>query len=81
VLSRVAVGPRGSRDLDRAAAREALRLCLDGEASAIQAAVFLIAMRLKRETSAENLGFSTPGRGLPPRHRRLPRPSEPRGPL
>ncbi len=57
VLSRVAVGPRGSRDLDRAAAREALRLCLDGEASAIQAAVFLIAMRLKRETSAENLGF------------------------
>lgn len=57
VLARVAVGPRGSRDLDRAEAREALRLCLDREASDIQIAVFLIAMRLKRETEAENLGM------------------------
>lgn len=56
VLARVAVGPRGSRDLDRAEAREATRLCLEREASDIQIAVFLIAMRLKRETADENLG-------------------------
>jgi anthranilate phosphoribosyltransferase len=57
VLARVAVGPRGSRDLDRGEAREALRLCLDREASDIQIAVYLIAMRLKRETESENLGM------------------------
>ncbi|MEZ4266935.1 MAG: anthranilate phosphoribosyltransferase [Myxococcota bacterium] len=57
ILARVAVGPRGSRDLDRAEAGRAMRLCLDRGASDIQIAVFLIAMRLKRETEAENLGF------------------------
>ncbi len=56
-LARVAVGPSGSRDLDRAEARRALELCLRREASDVQIAVFLIAERLKRETLDENLGF------------------------
>lgn len=57
ILGRVAVGPSGSRDLDRAEAAHALALCLDREASDVQIAVFLIAERLKRETLDENLGF------------------------
>ena len=57
VLSRVAVGPKGSKDLDREGAREAMTLCLQRSASDIQIATFLIAERLKRETTEENLGF------------------------
>ncbi len=57
VLTRVAVGPKGSKDLDRDGAREAMALCLDRSASDIQIATFLIAERLKRETTEENLGF------------------------
>ena len=57
ILSRVAIGPIGSRDLDRSEAKEALRLVLEGEVSAVQAGAFLLAARLKRETSQENLGF------------------------
>lgn len=57
VLGRIAVGPQGSRDLSEEEAREALRLCLDREASDVQIGVFLIAERLKRETDGENRGF------------------------
>jgi len=57
VLRRVAVGPKGSKDLDRAEASAAMSLCLDRSASDIQIATFLIAERLKRETEEENHGF------------------------
>ena len=57
VLSRVAVGPAGSRDLTRQEAQEAMTWVLQGSTSDIQAGVFLIAERLKRETDEENLGF------------------------
>jgi anthranilate phosphoribosyltransferase len=57
VLRRVAVGPKGSKDLDRDEAREAMTLCLNRSASDIQIATFLIAERLKRETDEENHGF------------------------
>lgn len=57
VLRRVAVGPKGSKDLDRQEARLAMSLCLDRSASDIQIATFLIAERLKRETEEENHGF------------------------
>ncbi len=56
-LTRVAVGPAGSKDLSREEACDAMQLCLNGEASDIQTAVFLIAERLKRETDEENCGF------------------------
>ncbi len=57
VLKRVAVGPEGSQSLTEAEAHEAMALCLSREVSDIQVAVFLVAMRLKRETFAENLGM------------------------
>ena len=57
ILSRVAVGPKGSRNLTEDEAYNALKLCLSKEPSDIQVGVFLIAMRLKRETLDENRGF------------------------
>jgi anthranilate phosphoribosyltransferase len=57
ILGRVAVGPKGSRDLSEEQAYNALKLCLEREPSDIQIGVFLIALRLKRETLDENRGF------------------------
>lgn len=57
ILRRVAVGPKGSRDLDRGEAREAMALCLERRASDIQIGTFLVAERMKRETEEENHGF------------------------
>ena len=57
VLSRVAVGPQGSKSLSRSEAAEALGWVLSGDVSPIQAGIFLVALRLKRETDEENLGF------------------------
>jgi anthranilate phosphoribosyltransferase len=57
ILSRIAVGPIGSRDLSRAAARDAMLLALNGDISPVQSGAFLLAARLKRETTEENLGF------------------------
>ncbi len=57
ILSRIAIGPVGSRDLAREAAQEAMRLALEGEVSPVQTGAFLLAARLKRETTEENLGF------------------------
>jgi len=56
-LSRIAVGPSGSRDLSESEAYDALSLCLTRAASDVQIGVFLIAERLKRETRDENVGF------------------------
>jgi len=56
-LSRIAVGPAGSRDLTESEAYDAMRLCLSREASDVQIGVFLIAERMKRETRDENVGF------------------------
>ena len=56
-LSQVAVGPAGSRDLNEEQAMEAMGLCLSRTATDVQIGVFLIAQRMKRETTDENLGF------------------------
>lgn len=55
-LARVATGPRMSKDLDAGEAREAMELILDGRVDPAQAAAFLIAMRMKRETDDELRG-------------------------
>ncbi len=56
-IGRVAAGPRMSKDLTRSQAGDALHLILDETVSPAQAAAFLIAQRMKRETVAETLGF------------------------
>lgn len=56
-IKKVATGQEYSRDISRREASEAMKWMLSGEADRIQAAVFLIALRMKRETPEENLGL------------------------
>ena len=55
-VQKVATGPEYSKDLSFAQARAAMDLILRGEADPVQAAIFLIALRMKRETDDENRG-------------------------
>ncbi|MFK8079638.1 MAG: anthranilate phosphoribosyltransferase [Granulosicoccus sp.] len=57
VVQRIATGPTLSKDLPRDDARRAMRIILDGEADDVQAAIFLIALRMKRETDEELAGI------------------------
>jgi len=53
-IQKVATGPEFSKDLPFADAYAAMRLILEDRADPVQAAVLLIALRMKRETHAEN---------------------------
>lgn len=55
-LQRIATGPELSKDLSRDETCSAMRLILDGQVDPVQAGVFLIALRMKRETDDENRG-------------------------
>lgn len=57
ILQRIATGPELSKDISREEAREGMRLVLDGAVDPVQAGVFLIALRMKRETDDENCGL------------------------
>ncbi len=57
VIQRVATGPELSKDISRDEARECMRIILEGQAEPVQAAIFLIALRMKRETDDEVLGI------------------------
>ena len=57
ILKRIATGPELSKDISREEAREGMRLVLDGAVDPVQAGVFLIALRMKRETDDENRGL------------------------
>ncbi len=56
-IGRIATGPHLSKDLTRTEARAAMAAVLRGEIDPIQTAVFLIALRMKRETDDEFLGL------------------------
>ena len=55
-IQKVATGPEYSKDLTFEEAREVMRAILSGHADPVQAGVYLIALRMKRETDEENLG-------------------------
>ncbi len=55
-LAKIATGPHLSKDLSRDEVRDGMGLVLAGEVSDVRAAVFLIALRMKRETVEENEG-------------------------
>ncbi len=57
ILGRIATGPELSKDLSQAEAAEAMHLVLSGQVDPVQAGIFLIALRMKRETDEENLGL------------------------
>ncbi|MCJ8328910.1 MAG: hypothetical protein HRT89_19785 [Lentisphaeria bacterium] len=56
-INKIATGPELSKDLSREEAREAMTLILDGSADPVETGVFLVALRMKRETDDENFGI------------------------
>ena len=57
VLARVATGPELGRSISREEAAAAMAAVLGGRVHQVQAALFLIALRMKRETDDENHGL------------------------
>jgi anthranilate phosphoribosyltransferase len=57
ILQRIATGPELSKDISREEACAGMRLILDGKVDPVQAGIFLIALRMKRETDDENRGL------------------------
>ena len=55
-IQKVATGPEYSKDLTQPQAHAAMRYILSDDADPVQAAVFFIALRMKRETDEENKG-------------------------
>ena len=56
VIQRIATGPELSKNISREEAKQTMLDILNGEIDPVQAAIFLIALRMKRETMDENLG-------------------------
>ncbi len=56
IIQRIATGPDMSKDISREEARAGMKAILQGEVPDVQAALFLIALRMKRETDDENIG-------------------------
>jgi anthranilate phosphoribosyltransferase len=57
IIKRIATGPELSKDISRDEARAGMSLVLEGKVDPVQAGVFLIALRMKRETDDENRGL------------------------
>ena len=55
-IQKVATGPEYSKDLTHGEARSAMRRILEAGADPVETAVYLIALRMKRETPEENRG-------------------------
>ena len=55
-LKKIATGPHMSKDLTLEEAKDGMRLILNKEVHDVQAGVFLVALRMKRETDDENRG-------------------------
>jgi len=56
-LQRIATGPELSKNISLEECRHGMRLILDGEADPVQAGIFLIALRMKRESDDETRGM------------------------
>ncbi|MBI3546124.1 MAG: anthranilate phosphoribosyltransferase [Gammaproteobacteria bacterium] len=56
IIKRIATGPELSKDIALEEARAGMRFILNAEVDPVQAAIFLIALRMKRETDDENRG-------------------------
>ena len=57
ILQRIATGPELSKNLSREETAAGMRCVLEGSVDPVQAGVFLIALRMKRETDDENCGI------------------------
>ncbi|CAC9459558.1 Anthranilate phosphoribosyltransferase-like protein [uncultured Gammaproteobacteria bacterium] len=57
IIQRIATGPDLSKDIAFEEARDGMQAILRGEINAVQSAIFLIALRMKRESMEENEGI------------------------
>lgn len=57
IIQRIATGPDMSKDISLEEARAGMAAVLDDAVDPVQAAIFLIALRMKRETDDENKGI------------------------
>ncbi|MCS5586496.1 MAG: anthranilate phosphoribosyltransferase [Gammaproteobacteria bacterium] len=57
IIQRVATGPDLSKNIDFEEAKDGMQAVLRGEIDDVQSAIFLIALRMKRETMEENEGI------------------------
>jgi len=57
LIQRIATGPELSKDISLEEVRDGMSLILNGQVDPVQAGVFLIALRMKRETDDENRGI------------------------
>ena len=56
IIQRIATGPELSKDISREEAHLGTRAILDEKVDPVQAGIFFIALRMKRETEDENKG-------------------------
>ena len=57
IIQRIATGPELSKNIETEEAEAAMSAILSGKIDEVQAAIFLIALRMKRETMEENIGI------------------------
>ena len=57
IIQRIATGPELSKSISLEESEQAMTAILTNEISDVQSAIFLIAMRMKRETMDENIGI------------------------
>jgi len=57
IIQRIATGPELSKNIKLEEAEQAMTAILNGEVDEVQSAIFLIALRMKRETIEENFGI------------------------
>jgi len=57
VIQRIATGPELSKNIEMEEAEAVMSAILSGEIDDVQSAIFLIALRMKRETMEENIGI------------------------
>lgn len=57
VITRIATGPDLSKDIEFSEAKSAMQAIIRGRIDPVQSAIFLIALRMKRETMDENKGI------------------------
>ena len=57
IIQRIATGPELSKNIEEEEAEAAMSAVLNGEVDDVQSAIFLVALRMKRETMDENTGI------------------------
>ena len=57
IIQRIATGPDLSKDINQEEAKAGMNFILNGQADPVQAAIFLIALRMKRESDDEMKGI------------------------